>query len=496
MTSSIATRRATSPRDALQRWSPAIVGALASALALIGAAVPSVWYDEAATVTATTRGWDGLWSMTANVDAVHAAYYLLMHVVFELVGYSPLALRLPSALAVGGTAALLVVLGRRIGGRRLGLLAGLVFAVLPRTLWMGAEGRSYAFAALLVTAATLVLLIARDSPRRRWWIGYAALAALSMVVFVYSALVLLAHVLAVRRGPRLALRRFLAAGAAAAVAVAPLALLIVRQRGQISWLPEVDADFVPAVLVQQWFGGDRFSWPSGPIDLVAASVGWLLVVVGLAVLLRRRDRSGPLLLALVALPTLALLLTTAFVLPLYSPRYLTVCLPFVALAMAVGIDALPRGRWPVLGLVAAIGLASLGVQRHPEAKEGTAWPEVAAWISADRADAEATAVVYGHLRFHPRATPEVIATAYPEAFAGMNDVTLERSAVDIGALWADRAPLAASLDRLDGAQRVYLVGSEVQHDLEDQAGLVDRAGFSESDRVRIGHVVIVRLDRG
>ncbi len=496
MTSSTATRRATDPHGVLQRWSPALVGALASAMALIGATVPSVWYDEAATVTATTRGWDGLWAMAANVDAVHAAYYLLMHGVFELVGYSPLALRLPSALAVGGTAALLVLLGRRISGRRLGLIAGLAFAVLPRTLWMGAEGRSYAFAALLVTAATLVLLIARDDPRRRWWIGYAALAALSMVAFVYSALVLVAHVAAVLGGPRPALRRFLVAGAAAAASVAPLVLLVVRQRGQIAWLPEVDADFVPAVLVQQWFGGDRFSWPGGPVDLVAASAGWLLLIAGLAVLLRRRDRSGPLLLALVALPTVALLLTTAFVLPLYSPRYLTVCLPFVALAMAVGIEALPRGRWAVLGLVAAIGLASLGVQRHPEAKEGTAWPEVAAWITADRADAGPAAVVYGHLRFHPRATPEVIATAYPEAFAGMTDVTIERSAVDVGALWAERAPLAASLDRLDGAQRVYLVGSEVQHDLEDQAGLVDRAGFSETERVRIGHVVIVRLDRG
>ncbi|GMA29314.1 glycosyltransferase family 39 protein [Arenivirga flava] len=496
MTSSIETPRATIPAGALRRWSPAAVGALASALALIGATVPSVWYDEAATVTATTRGWDGLWAMTANVDAVHAAYYLLMHVVFEVAGYSPLALRLPSALAVGATAALLVPLGRRIGGHRLGLLAGLVFAVLPRTLWMGAEGRSYAFAALLVTAATLVLLIARDSPRRRWWIGYAALAALSMVVFVYSALVLIAHAAAVLGGPRPALRRFVVAGGAAAASVAPLVLLIVRQRGQISWLPEVDVGFVPAVLVQQWFGGDRFSWPSGPIDVVAASVGWVLTIAGLIVLLRRRDHSGPLLLALVALPTAALLLITAFVLPLYSPRYLTVCLPFVALAMAVGVEALPRGRWPVLGLIAALGLASLGVQRHPEAKEGTAWPEVAAWVSADRADAMATAVVYGHLRFHPRATPEVIATAYPDPFAGLTDVTLERSAVDAGTLWAERAPLAASLDRLDDAQRVYLIGSEVQHDLEDQARLVSRAGFSETERVRIGHVVIVRLDRG
>jgi len=136
------------------------------------------------------------------------------------------------------------------------------------------------------------------------------------------------------------------------------------------------------------------------------------------------------------------------------------------------------------------------VQRDPEAKEGTAWPEVAAWITADRADAGETAVVYGHLRFHGRATAEVIATAYPEAFAGMTDATLARSAADAGTLWAERTPIADSSARLDGAQRTYLIGSEVQHDLEDQALVIDRAGFTEIERVRIGHVVIVRFDRG
>lgn len=502
MTSTIA-RRPALDRSAALRWSPAFVGAIGTGLALVGATVPSVWYDEAATVTAATRGWDGLWAMVANVDAVHAAYYLLMHGLFELVGYSPLALRLPSALAVGGTAALLVLLGRRIGGQRLGLLAGIVFAVLPRTLWMGAEGRSYAIAALLVTAATLVLVIARESPRRRWWIGYAGLAALSMVVFVYAALVLLAHAVAVLAGPRdpagtASRRRFALVASGALLAVAPLALVIVQQRGQISWLPRIDGDTLNAVLVQQWFGGDRFSWPGGPIDAIAASAGWLLLIVGLVTLLRRRDRSGPLLLALVVLPTSALLLATALVLPLYSPRYLTISLPFVALGMAAGLAALPGRRrvWLALGLVAAIGVASLTVQRGPESKEGTAWPEVAAWIAADRADAGSTAVAYGHLRFHGRATSEVIATAYPAAFAGMTDLTLTRSAADAGALWAERAPLAERTDGLDGAQRAYLIGSEVQHDLEDQAGVIDRAGFTETERVRIGHVVIVRFDRG
>ena len=40
---------------------------------------PSLWFDEAATISAATRSVPELWQMVHNIDAVHGPYYLLMH---------------------------------------------------------------------------------------------------------------------------------------------------------------------------------------------------------------------------------------------------------------------------------------------------------------------------------------------------------------------------------------------------------------------------------
>jgi mannosyltransferase len=36
--------------------------------------VPSVWYDESATIVSATRTWKELWAEIHHVDAVHATY--------------------------------------------------------------------------------------------------------------------------------------------------------------------------------------------------------------------------------------------------------------------------------------------------------------------------------------------------------------------------------------------------------------------------------------
>ncbi|MCU1513328.1 MAG: hypothetical protein JWO10_418, partial [Microbacteriaceae bacterium] len=147
-----------SPRS--RATAPAIVGLFGFLISAAGSWIPSVWYDEAATITSASRSWTELWREIQHVDAVHAAYYSLMHVVFWVFGYSPLTLRLPSAVAVGVTAALIVVLVRRLADARTAVIAGILFCMLPRTTWMGGEGRSYAISALLAVVLTLAFVAA------------------------------------------------------------------------------------------------------------------------------------------------------------------------------------------------------------------------------------------------------------------------------------------------------------------------------------------------
>ena len=111
---------------------PLIVGVLAAAMSLAGAARPSFWYDEAATISASySRSLGQLWRMLGNVDAVHGLYYLLMHGWFQIFPPTEFWSRVPSGLAVGGAAAGIVVLGKQFSSRTVALASGASAASCP-----------------------------------------------------------------------------------------------------------------------------------------------------------------------------------------------------------------------------------------------------------------------------------------------------------------------------------------------------------------------------
>jgi mannosyltransferase len=446
---------------------PVLVGLLAATISVIGIGTPSIWYDEAATITSATRSWPQLIAELGNVDAVHALYYFLMHVVFDVFGYSPTTLRMPSAIATGLAAALVVILGRQLGTARLGLLAGLVFCIIPRVTWMGGEGRSYAITALFGVLLTVIFLWAQSRgtlPRsRRAWVLYGAVALIGCATFIYLALIVFAHgVIVLWRALRgrgvVSLRRWAIAAGAAAILGLPLAREITGQDGQVAWLKPIGEGTLSGVFRTQWFYG---SWPF-------AIAAWALIIVGVVLRTRRRDNAvlGTLLPVLLV-PTIALIAVSLVRAPLYEPRYLTMCTPFVAVAIALGIDAI---RWRVaaaslLVLLVVLALPQIIAQRMPEAKEYSSWSEVANLIQSERAadpPGTVTAFIYGTVQKHPSATSRVVAYSYPAPFANSIDVMLLTPAAETAQLWETRAPLAESTSRLIGADVAYLITSNAR----------------------------------
>ena len=454
---------------------PVAVGLFALVVAAAGSWIPSPWYDEAATISAATRTLPQLFALLQNVDAVHGVYYALMHVWLGVVGYSPFTLRLPSAVAVGLAAAALVVLVRRLApgrrGRRTALVAGLVFALLPRVTWAGTEGRSYAISVLLAVTLTLVFLGAwgwggRDRTQRALaWAAYGALAAIACATFLYLALLVLAHgvtavLLARREGRRLGRPGLLGwALATAAAAAASLSLVIdeVQQSKQVDWIAPLSAATVKGVLVSQWFfENSRFAW-----------VGWPLVILGIAVLLLRRapGRLAAVTLPWMIVPPAALLLATAVATPLYSARYLTFGVPTVAILIAVALTA-PRRTWiTVAGLLLCLALTvpSYLHQRSDDGKQNSSWGQVAALLASERAAEPAgqvDAAIYGPLRKHPDADMAMIAQAYPTQFSGLIDLKLNQTGAERGRLWESRIPLADARSRLADAPSIWLITSD------------------------------------
>src|ERR1700712_2907391 len=147
------------PRPAV--LDPIGVGVLAGGVSLARAGRPAFWYYEAATISAAySRSLGQLWQMLGNVDAVHGLYYLLMHGWFCLFPPSEFWSRAPSALAVGGTAAGGVVLGKQMSTRTVAIAAGVICAILPRTTWAGIEARPSALSLMAAVWLTVLLVVA------------------------------------------------------------------------------------------------------------------------------------------------------------------------------------------------------------------------------------------------------------------------------------------------------------------------------------------------
>lgn len=487
-----------------------LLGLLAAAISAAGSWIPSFWGDEAASVMSAQRPLPSLFHMVGHIDAVHGLYYLGLHFWIDLFGASPFSTRLPSALAVGAMVAGVVLLVDRLGTRRLAVIAGIVAAVLPRVTSMGTESRSYAIGAALAVWSTWALVrivTSRHRASRADWVVYGVLAGAGVGVFVYFGLIVGVHallLLALARDARPAaaaggaaqhpeggaasipeggaaqhpeggaarlreggdvVRAWVATVGVALLAVSPIVVFSVAQRGQVSFLARRDTTSPRALLVELWFGDTRF-----------AVVAWALVavaVVALAAGLLHRARDGwsaalsvtprgvltvtALLLAFV--PAVALLALNLAV-PAFSGRYLSFSAPAVAILVAIGIDVLASRRAAVaaLGVAVVVGLAAPVWldQRGPYAKNATGWQDLSALVGEHAVAGDA--VVFDESP-KPSIEPRLALHTYPDGFEGLRDVTLKTPFVDADG-WRDdvlTVPEAAAAGRFDDAPRVWFV---------------------------------------
>ncbi|GAA3758022.1 hypothetical protein GCM10022225_49160 [Plantactinospora mayteni] len=298
-----------------------------------------LWRDELATWSAASRPLGDLLRLIGTIDAVNGPYYLLMRGWLAVAGDSVIALRLPSALAMAGAAALTTVLGARVVGRRAGLLGGLLFAVLPSTSRYGQEARPYALVTLLAVLATLLLCRALDRSRWARWLGYAVAVAGVGLANLFAVSLVVGHAFAALGDRRAGVRvRWAVAVGGAVLVLVPLAVLGRSQQGrQLDWVGRPG----PAALL---------GLPGSVVQ--AGMVGGLLVGLA-AVGVATRGRRGVLLGLTVLLPAL-LLFGAGQVTPLFVPRYLLFVVPFGALLAAATLAPLRPAAALAIVLVAGL----------------------------------------------------------------------------------------------------------------------------------------------
>ncbi|MEU1532714.1 hypothetical protein [Streptomyces fagopyri] len=443
------------------------------ALGLWGLDRGGMWRDEAATFQVARRSVPQIWHLLHHVDAVHGLYYLFMHAVLAS-DPGEVALRLPSVCGAAAAAGLVAALGVRLCRPRVGLWAGLLYAVTPMAGHFAQEGRSYALVAAGAAGATLLLVRGVRSAGAGggagvWW-AYGATVAVTCLLHEFAVLLLLAHAttLAAARMPRRVWRCWGRAAGGAVLALSPLVLVSHGQSGQVAWLTQPD-----------WASVDRllraFAGPTQPVFVPYL----FLVALGL---LRPVPR-GEVTLAAVAAPLMvlppAVLITVSRFWPLYDERYVLYALAGAPLLAAAGTDRLARAaarpweRWtgarspwtawtrarvPVAALAGVLAVTLALTAQFPllcQDRTPGRRPDNLAAVSA----AVGRELRPGDPVLFLPSLARRSALAYPEGFRGARDIALRTSATASGTLYGEEEGPAGLRRRLAGIDHVWVVAA-------------------------------------
>ncbi|OMC08026.1 glycosyltransferase family 39 protein [Mycolicibacterium fortuitum] len=415
------------------RFDAMAVAVFAVALCAAGAARPSLWFDEAATISAATRSIPQLWDLIGHIDAVHGLYYLGMHGWFAVFPATEFWSRFSSCLAIGGAAAGVVVLGRQFSGRTVSVCAGVLFAMLPRVTWAGIEARSYSWSTLAAVWLTVLLITAIRRDHRALWAAYGALLVVSTVLNIYVVLIVIPHAAALALlGNRRARVRWAVVSTIAVLIVVPFILWCRSQSFQVGWISPLGLHTVTEVVLEQYFDH------SVAFALVAAA----MLIAPLVVSRLRPTDSAIRRLAVIAAvwvvaPTAVLLVYSAVAQPLYYPRYLCFTTPAMALLLAVCVVTVARSREWITAALAVFALAAtpnyITVQRGPYAKEGMDFSQVADVIAAHSSPGDC--IVFDNTTSWKPGPIRPITAARPAAYAHLVDPGRGKRAWQRNRLW-------------------------------------------------------------
>ncbi|KDA05236.1 hypothetical protein DC31_02860 [Microbacterium sp. CH12i] len=478
-----------------------ILGTIGALIGIAGSWIPSYWGDEAASVMSANRTWGSLATLLTNVDGVHGLYYAFLHLWVGVFGSSEFSTRLPSAIGAGFMIAGTVVLVRDVVGTKTAVVAGIISILLPRTMYMAVEARSYAIgAAAAVWVSVLVLRLLRNGGTRRGWIAYAIAAAASMYLFLYLGLLLIVHGVVAATLYRRELRRWGLSAVITVVLALPIIIVGFLQRSQISFLARRSYATASNVLIKQWFDAPLIaiiSWV-----LIVAAIGWLIWRLTRRDAWAWRDRAHLTIAGVVwlALPTAILLIVNTTVSPVYNVRYLTFCTPAAAILISLGVVTLTERLTSktqltttvlLLALLAAACAPAYVSQRGPFAKDGGSdWRAVATYVH-DHAGA-GQAIVFDQST-KPSRNPRLAMNLRPAEFAGLLDVALKTPYADRAWLWDSVIPNRDAVDLLFGVSDVWAVELTTNAAKADDVVLLEQHGYRIESTERVHRTTVYHL---
>jgi mannosyltransferase len=305
------------------------------------------------------------------------------------------------------------------------------------------------------------VLNADEASRRKWFIWYGASLGVLGILNIFGLLLIPAHAITValhyrrRHGDGQARRiaiNWLVAAVVGVVLSSPLLVLGWEQRGQVAWITKNQSSSglstlltlagstlvtlvvfgivaVGLILSSEAAGARRTAWRW---QLTELSLPWMIVPP-------------------------ALLLGVSLVDPIYTSRYVLMCIPALALLGGMGLVALGRVAGPVaLVFVLLAGLTIQVTQRQPYGH----YDNVRALDQIVAANARPGDVV---LYANPNAAS--FGAAYSYGLGTLPNIQTKEAAIPSGTLAGTDVNLPTLRARLRHASRVWVV--EINHCLSD-----------------------------
>jgi hypothetical protein len=355
-----------------------LVAGVSLAISFYGLGKKGLWGDEV---------WEAMWSrqqgfletfLRFRTPPDHPLHFLLTQISTTF-SDSEFFARLPSALLATGTVVTLFVLGKRVFGTWVGLLAALLLAAAPFHVWYAQEARPYgplSFYSLLSLLYFWILL-----ERVTVWraLGFALATCLNIYNHLFGLFPLLIE--GILAGIWAAGLLFISAN------LEPGSMRVVARRIRNTLLVLGVSTLVAILLCFPLFDGildfiahkgpnwsDQIApasfdlTPSFYVDLLSlfgAGPGWpfwimfILFVLGVGAALRSRLWFGVVAVTWIALPPLVLWLAQPQ--HIFTPRYLLFLQPVYLLLVAYGLKVLAD-------LVVTVGQRLLGFREHLQSR--------------------------------------------------------------------------------------------------------------------------------
>jgi len=386
----------------------ALLTALAAVLRFVHLGAKSLWFDEALTAMLARAPWHAFArTVWRGGEANMALYYEIMR-AWNHLGTHEWALRSFSGLAGVAAVPVFYLLGRRLFGPAVGLIAALLLTVNACHVAYSQEARSYALFFLLAVLSSYFLVRAVESGAIWDYLAYALISALTVYSHFYAFLLIGAQALSLIALPRGAIRfrkLFIAAALLAVLVLPALFFVVGRNTGQLAWVPK------PTARDLQRFG---YFLVADQGTLRQPLLAAFLVLAGLALIFSKRRNADPLarfkfilLLSWFVVPT-AVAFVVSLWKPVFMPRFLIFCLAPLLLLTAVGLAQI-RSTALRIALTVALACASLvptlWYYRQPKEQ----WREAVSYIATHAQPGDAVILFGNYARvpfeyYQPRMT--------------------------------------------------------------------------------------------